>query len=437
MVKKSGIGRNSDDFNFNKSKPQKPPKLSQIRENSRTSFYLRPDPDIFPEDPCGNIHIGGLPNLDIIGKPGRQAGETILYDPVQRVNYLSISDRYERSLDLLPSKIESEGNTTTYFFCSELSPSGFWEVVIGGGGTFIEFTNPILTIICPRPFNITEFTEILTDGTSIKWTQQQGRLTIISPSSGEGSLAPDMFIIGNRTPLDPPILILAELEDNPAAFDFLIIRTTITEVIDGVSGMENEISPNTGPNYQIPCIFTPLPNTPNTAYCWDSGTIEITWSAPPDYLWISEYRLQQNIGGVYTTIQTILGDAERRFTVGLNNYYRILTINNVLGAGYAVAQSCRFFFAPGDFVFASDRLDGLSGSDGRITTTQYPLAVIYCETPVDEINGVSGSDGQITATQYPLAVIYCETPIDEINGLSGSDGRFTATIYNLVGGIVG
>lgn len=437
MGRKSGIGRNSDDFDFNKSKPKPPPKLSQIRENSKTSFYLKPDPTIFPEDPCGNLHIGDIPDLNIIGKPGRQFGETVLYDPVQRVNYLSISDRYERSLNLLPVKISEEGNTTTYYFCSDLSPSGFWEVVIGGGGTYINFTNPILTIICPRPFRLQDYTGVETDGTSVKWTQTQGRITIVSPASGEGSLNPFISIIGNRTPLDPPILLLAELEDNPAAFDFLVIRTTITEVVDGVSGNEGAIAPNAGPVYKIPCLFSPLPDTPNTAYCWVSGSIEITWNPPSDYLWISEYQLQENIGGTYQTIQTIPGNAERRATVELGKYYRILTINNVLGRGYAVTESCRIFFNAGDFVFGSDRLDGLAGSDGRLTAVQYPIAVIRCETPIDEFNGLAGGDGRLSAVQYPIAAIRCETPVDEFNGLAGSDGKLTAVVYNLVGGIVG
>jgi len=405
MARKSGLGR-QDDFSFKKDKIPQPPKLSQIREGVRASFYLRPDPNIFPKEPC-EIHISTkLPNLDIIGKPGRSLGDTVLYDAAQQVNYLSISDRYERSLSIFPDNIIERDGKTIYLFCSSQSPTGYWEVEVGAGSTFLEFTNPILTIICPRPVTLQDLTEVLTDGTSIRWTQTQGRLTIVSPAIGEGSLNPDIFIIGNRTPADPPILLLAELEDNPEIFDFLIIRTTITEIIDGVAGMEGAIAPNAGPNYTIPCLFTPLPNTPNTAFCWDSGTIEITWNPPPDNLWITEYRLQQNIGGVYQTIATITG--ERRATVELGTYYRILAINNVLGAGYAVTESCRIFFAPGDFVFASDRLDGLSGSDGRIT-----------------------------AIQYPLAVIRCETPVDEIDGLSGSDGRFTATVYNLLGGIVG
>lgn len=439
MAKKSGIGRGSDDFDFSKTNPKPPPKLSQIRQSDRASFYLRPEKNIFPKDPCGDIGVGDIPNLDIIGKPGREFGETVLYDPVQRQNYLSQADRYERSLDLLPSNIVSKDGKTIYYFCSGLSPTGFWEVTVGGGGTFLRFGTPILTIICPRPLRLQDLTTIETDGTSIKWTQTQGRLTIVSPSSGDGSLDPSIFIIGNRTPLDPPILLLAELEDNPSIFDFLLINTTIREIIDGVSGSEAIAPPNAGPSYQIPCFVSPVPTTsPNTAFCWDSNTTDITWDRPSDYLWVTEYQLQRNFDGVYTTIQTIPATAERRATVALGAYYRILAINNVLGGGYAATESCRFFFpaTPPYYVFATDRIDGLSGSEQAIAT-QYPLTVTRLPPETDIQDGQSGSDGQFLATQYPLAVQIVPASTDILDGQSGSDGQFLATIYNLTGGIVG
>lgn len=434
MAKKSGLGRNNDDFDFNKAKPKPPPKLSQIRPGDRTSFYLRPDPTIFPKDPCGDLSIQGLPNLNILGKPGRQAGETVLYDPVQKKNYLSVSDRYERSLNLLPSKIVTEGRKTTYYFCSGNSPTGFWEVVVGGGGTFLKFGTPILTIICPRPLSLKDLTTIETDGESIKWTQQQGRLTIISPSSGDGSLDPDLFIIGNRTALDPPVLILAELEDNPEVFDFLVINTTVKEIVDGVSGSEAVAFPNTGPQYQIPLCVTAIPTI---SYQWTGGEIEITWDTPSDRLWISEYQLQQNIGGTYQTINTIPANGERRTTVSQGNYYRLLAINNVLGVGYAATESNRFYFpnTPPYPIFSTDHFDGLSGSE-RAIATQYPLTVITIPAEVDTVDGMSGSERAI-ASQYPLAAIILQPETDTINGQSGSDGQLVATVYNLVGGIVG
>jgi hypothetical protein len=438
MARKSGLGR-EDDFDFNKSKPKQPPKLSEKRPGDRTSFYLRPDPTLFPKDPCDSVHISNdLPNLNILGKGGRQFGDLVLYDPIQKKNYLSQSDRYERSLNILPANVIERDGKTIYLFCSSTSPTGFWEVTVGGAGTYLRFTPPILTIICPRPLALKDLTVVETDGTSIKWTQTQGRLTIVSPSSGEGSLNPDIFIIGNRSPLDPPILLEAELEDNPSFFDILVIRTTIAEEFDGVSGME-AITIDGGPLFTIPCLFSPLPNAPNTAYCWDSGSIEITWNSPPYSQWLVEYRVQQNIGGVYQTIATIPTNNERRATVFQGNYYRILAVFNSLNAGYSATESCRIYFSPNPpyYVLSSDRIDGLSGSDGQLTATQYSLTAITCETSIDRIDSLSGSDGQLTATQYPLLPITCETSIDRIDSLSGNEGQLTATIYNLTGGIVG
>jgi hypothetical protein len=199
------------------------------------------------------------------------------------------------------------------------------------------------------------------------------------------------------------------------------------------------IAIDSGPLFTIPCLFSPLPDTPNTAYCWDVGSsVDITWNPPQYSRWLVEYRLQQNVGGVYQTIEVIPVASDRRATLTFGNYYRLLAVFNTLGAGYSATQSCRIYFYPGaHFVFASDRVDGLSGSEGNLTVTQYPLAVISCETSTDTIDGLSGSEGNLTVTQYPLAVVTCETSTDTINGLSGSEGSLKSTVYNLTGGIVG
>ena len=436
MTRKSGLGR-EDDFNFNKSKPKPPPKLADIRQGDRTSFLIRPDKSLYPQDPCDNIHINANPDLRIMGKGGREFGDIVLYDPVQKLNYLSQSDRYERSLNLLPNNVETKDGKTIYYFCSSNSPTGFWEVTVGGTGTFLRFTVPTLTIICPRPFSLQDLTGVETDGTSIRWVQTQGRLTIVSPSSGDGSLNPDIFIIGGRTPFDPPILLEAELEDNPTIFDILAIRTTLTEVFDGLSGME-AIAIDNGPLFVIPCLFTPLPGTPNTVYLWESGSIEITWSPPQYSRWVVEYRLQQNVGGVYQTVAVIPINAERRVTIARGIYYRILTIFNTLGAEYSATKSCPIYLSVDSrYVFASDRVDGLSGNDGNLAAVQYPLSAAVIAPTIDIFNGLSGNDGNLTVTQYPLSARAIAPTIDTFDGLSGNDGNLKSVIYNLTGGIVG
>ena len=411
MPKKSGLGR-QDDFDFGKAKPSKIKSLQQLRESDRTSFYLPPKTDLAPHDPCGNIHINDNPDLMILGKGGRQVGDLVLYDPIQEKNYLSQFSRYEDSIRLLPSDIFEQDNKTYYRFCSSDSPNGFWQVEVGGGGTYISFTPPVLTIICPRPFSLADLVKLTTDGTSIKWTQQQGRTTIISPITGDGSLNPTIAIIGVRSPLDPPILLLAELEDNSSIFTYLAIRTTVTEVVDGQSGMESPLIIDGGPDLTIPCnSFAPILRSSGTAFVWSSGTIDITWSPPPsNQAWIDSYLFQQDIDGVYETITTV-SKSDRRATVSLGGYYRIVAVFNILGRGYSFTESCHISFP--NFP---------------------PYLVLAC----DEVNGQSGMDGNFTITQYPISVLnYFVQPRDITDGQSGMDGDFVATIYNLTGGIVG
>ncbi len=106
---------------------------------------------------------------------------------------------------------------------------------------------------------------------------------------------------------------------------------------------------------------------------------------------------------------------------------------------YSATESCRIRFSPNPpyTVLACDRLNGLSGSDGKAVATQYPISVQNYFVPNETLDGVSGMDGEVAVTQYPLSVTRCPTPIDTINGLSGSDGKFVATVYSLTGGIVG
>jgi hypothetical protein len=434
MPKKSGLGR-QDDFNFGASKPKKIKDVSELRQTDKVSFYLKSNIKL-PQDPCDSVHINDIPNLNIIGKPGRQTGSSVDYDPVQQKNYLSISARYDRSLWLSPSKIERRGNKTVYLFCSSGSPTGFWEVVVEGGGTYIRFLPNVLTIICPRPFRLQELVQVETDGDSFIWTQLQGRDTIVFPSDGtEGSLNPIISVIGIRTAVDPPVLLNAELADNPEAFAILAIRTTIAEIIEGVAGA-GEVAPNGEPELKIPCRLTPAPAIPGSASQWNDGDLEVTWGLPGTHLpWVSEYWLQENATGNY---QTVRASTIPLASVQKGRYYRVLTIFNPLSSGFFASESCRFYFplfaSP---VIAADSIPGLSGSAGDEIITQYPLAVFTCPISTNDIDGLSGSAGDEIITQYPLAVFTCPISTDSINGLSGSAATTEVKVYDLTGGIVG
>lgn len=406
--------------------------VRQLRQTDKASFYIPRNNALIPPPPCEPDAIPTKPmDLRITGKPGRNTGEAVLYDPIQIKNYLSQSARYERSLGLLPLGIKQDGNNFTYEFCK-------FQVTLEGGGTFLRFTNPLLTIICPRPFQLQDLVGVETDGTGVIWEQLQGRITIISPTEGESSLNPFLSIIGNRTPIDPPIILLATLDDNPLVSDAIAIRTTLTETIDGLSGCEI-FAPQGSPCLSVPCQLTPLPNPPNTAYRWTQPTVEVLWQNPTcEQAWLVEYQLQQNINGAYQTIATYTPQQERRFTATRNTYYRILAIYNVLSAGFSANDSCRFFFGDQtNIVFASDRISGIAGADGRLTATQYPLSVQTRMVSGDRLDGVSGGDGRLTATQYPLLTQTRMVSGDLLDGLSGGDGQLTATQYNLTGAIIG
>jgi len=393
-----------DNFKFDKNKLKPISKLGNLRESNRVSFYLRPRSNPFPKEPCGFFEIdNNLPNLDLLNKPGREPGTVVLYDPIQQDNYRRLQPRYEKALSLRPTEVKTENNKIIYQFCSSDSPVGFWRVEVGGGGTFLRFGTPILTIICPKPFQLQDLTTVETDGTAIEWTQLQGRETIISPNSGDGSLNPFVSIIGARDPLDPPILLQAVLEDNTLISDTLVIQTTATDHWDGFSGSE-VVSKDSDPCRSVPCQIIPLPRQPNTALCWQSGSIDVTWLLPSCYQdWFIESRVQQNTGGTYQDIAIVPATGTRRFSLTRDEYYRILSIHNVLNAGYSVNQSCRFYYPLGsthDFVFADDEWDGFSGSE-VVQITQYNLGVKTVKPDDDEWDGFSGSEA-VQITQYEL-----------------------------------
>jgi hypothetical protein len=321
MPRRSGIGSsNNDDFNFKKSQIPKVQKLEQLRPGDRTSFYLRPNKTLYPKDPCDNLHINDVPSL--LNKKGRQPGEIIQYDPVQEKNYLSISARYERSLYLIPANVEKRGNTIIYSFCSSGSPTGYWEVAVTGGATTLTFVNPILTIICPRPFQLKDFTEIDTDAEFILWEQLQGRTAIIFPKSGDGSLNPYISITGAPSDLDPPILIKGDAEADATVTDTLLIYTSPTSNYSGTTFSEvGEVQPR---------CYSPLPYLAPTSYqsvyVYDSRSLSLTWLNPEcDRGYVVSYKLLQNTTGEYVALATLSKEENRLVEIQPNIHYRIET----------------------------------------------------------------------------------------------------------------
>lgn len=351
MAKKAG-----DDFNFKGSKIDK---LSQLRQTDKTSFFIRPDKTLYPKDPCDGLHINNIP--DLLHKGGRKDGEIVEYDPVQKKNYLSISERFERSLYLIPEAIEKRDNKLIYKFCTSNSPTGYWEVEVGAGATFLTLTNPILTIICPRPFQLQDFTGVDTDGTFISWTQLQGRTVIISPNTGDGSLNPFISIIGIPNDLTPPILIQADAEADPTVTDTLLIYTSPTDNYKGIAiAHTGQVTPDC---YSPQVEITPFSTL--GAFCYDGRSLQITWKNPTcDGQYAVSYSLLENTTGQYVSIGEFLSSDTRIATVEANTHYRIDTAFKVRGRTTSKRSKLIYFpYTPGGLVhsvFADDSHQGLA-----------------------------------------------------------------------------
>lgn len=320
--RKSGIGRQSGD-DFGKFKKQ--PKIDEYRQSNRWSFRAPgPKPDLTKlDDQCGFEEIHADQNL--LDKRGRQDGELVLYDPVQIENYYSQAARYEAAIGLDIHSIDKEGGTTIYRFCSKKSPTGFWEVSVSGA-TFVRIVNPILNIICPRPFKLADVGSLIeTDDDSLVWEQIQGRATIVSPESGNGSLDPTFAILpAARDPLEPPILIQVSLSADPTIGDTLVIRTTATSTVFGIGS--NLMDWGQDPCRSVQRIFL-LPAANAGAIAYDgTSPLWVGWVDPTcGVADITGFTWQQNTTGQYVDVGQFAIADPKRFLLNPGVRYRIIT----------------------------------------------------------------------------------------------------------------
>ncbi len=392
---------------------QKPRRVKDLRTGDSTSFYIPKQkfPDL--ELPC-DLHISTQYNKKG-SKKGRKQGTTVLYDANQLYNYGSPSQRYDRSIQLFPSQIKQDGDNTIYAFCSSDSATGFWEVTVGGKDLFLEFSLNNLVIICPRPFQIGDFVEVETNANSIKWTQLQGRTTIISPAEGEGSLSPTISIIGSRTPTDPPILLIAEAEGNPGIFEFLSIDTTIRERQPRPTGW-GAIADN--PLLSSSCRLYPAPNNQAT---WDY----------PFYREGSTFLLQQNNSGSW---QTLISTAVPvRFTPLTGVSYRVLALHTRFGQPTNIASSCVLRLP--DISAQATELVWVSGSSGTLISQQYRVTSLIIEAR-ESIPQISGVSGITRSTQYAVSSL-ARDAFDAMPAVSGISGVTLSRQYALSGIIAG
>ena len=330
MAKKKGqgrVGRWGDSFDGKGNLS----KLENVKTVKPSKQWNDPMPapkfDMLNEICTSDVKIDM--NNQIFGGPGRQQGDVVTYEASQYFNYKVAWSRFEKARSLSPSyvhKISEKKYKVGY--CTSSSPSRFWEVEVSfGNGTYITLSNPNLTILCPRPFSVSELSQVGTDADSLVWEQLQGRITIISPTSGDGSLNPTISIIGNRTPTDPPILIKVSLPDDPNIFDILAIDTTLTERIKNIATYSRL---GYDPQYMITSAsIIPYKNNPTGLNLSYLVSIEnSSWNIPntnykDDYLGIT---LEQNKTGTWEKVKTVFKNETQKITLELFVHYRIITL---------------------------------------------------------------------------------------------------------------
>lgn len=339
-----------------------------------------------PGDAC-DVKIGNISNLDIIKTKGRVTGELITYDADNIYNYQSQSQRYDKSIGLIPAYVNATEESTIYGFCSHNSPKGFWEVVLGKGGiaTFIDLSPNFLTILCPRPFFLDELLEIDSDSPSFLFTQIAGnRTVIIEPNNIKYPLfniQSTCFTDTCDSSTTSPLIIRIET-NNPLVFTDLVILNRAIDNFDGqgfASIPDNAISGRKVTNLQR------VPDDLQRVYLWMGTDLIFTWSNPTvDSEFITKFTIQRLVPP-YTDIDTILITDNRVTTLSPNERYRIETAFLIFGSPTTTISDPVFFSYPTPNVktlFADD-----SGSSlGYAFITSNYVTVNFGNKLVNEID---------------------------------------------------
>lgn len=440
--RKSGIGKlPGDDFGSIK----KPQSINEVGQSNRFSFRVSKKPDDLTklDDRCGFEPIH--PNSNLLNPQGRQSGDISPYDPVQIENYKSQAMRYESALGLTIDRVyQNAQGRTVWGFCSKASPAGFWEVT-QAGGTYVHIPNPILLIVCPRPFKLSELGGAAeSDGVAV-WSQLQGRLTAISPSTGDGALDPIIVIFGVPGVYDPPIQLLVALEDDPTIFDILQITTTPTSTDYGVGfcALNSDINPcNTVQSFAI------APRSAGGGYVYDGSALNVTWNLPTcnqdtlkAMVWL------QNLTGQYEAIASYLPDSQRLIVVQPNTYYVVRSDYEILGLRKYSAQSQYFFvpYNPGEtnpllmkqVIFADSIQKGIAFAPGNGAYVAYQLTVISVQPSDSYESDLAIALGNAQYNRYDLKSVSIQPTDSYGSSLAIALGGSDYLKYQLSGVIIG
>lgn len=340
-------------------------KIPSPLDKQRTTDYLfttrkRKDPDL-PGLPCSFFADFKIENLDIVHERGRAKWETITYSPDQIYNYGSQSERYDEAANLIPSYVTPQASgSTIYGFCSPLASIGFWEVTVGGSGgaSFITLSPPAITILCPRPFLLSEFITATSDTTTYLWTQIAGsRTVLITPPNVQYptiDIQASCFTSGCDSNTQSPIILRVET-DNSLVFADLVIFNRPTDFFYalGYLGIVN-----TDITERAVSVLYRVPNRTQEASVWVGEDINLTWLVPSiDSEFIVSYRFQQFIPP-YTDQQILLPADPRLVTVEANERYRIATDFLIFGTSSTSFSSPPIYYGfpqvSTDTIYADD-----------------------------------------------------------------------------------
>jgi hypothetical protein len=332
-------------------------------------FIRRASKDVpMPGLACDIKPSWDVENLDILRTRGRESWIVVTYSADQVYNYQSQSIRYDKAVEEVPSYVTPQSNgSTIYGFCSNLAEKGFWEVVVGGQGTAtgIVLSPPSLTILCPRPFILSEFVTVTSDTTSYKWTQIAGsRTVIITPDNVQYpniDIQASCFTSGCDSLTQGPIVIRVET-DNALIFTDLIIFNRPTDFYYGLGYLGIQNADIAGKKVSI---YYRVPDRSQTASVWAGEDILITWDPPMiDAQRVVLYRIQLLIPP-YTDDQVISTSSTRLATIQSSKRYRIATDFNYLGSTTTSIGDPIFYNFPelnNGIIFADDSSNSLGYS---------------------------------------------------------------------------
>lgn len=423
------------------------PKISDKREGKRFSPRLTGAEPEFHECRQADEDYQRSDNGTL-----RSPGAADLYTPETVGQYKSQWARYERALSLNPAGIIQQGKKVFYKFESCDSITGFWEVEVSSGATYLNILKPVLQILCPRPI-IMDMIE--SDGETFTWTQTRGKRTAelngiflkASVQSPPFGFEPQLDILsfcldGNGCSDDSvePIVLNVQPEGQPELFDSIIIYTTPTSTFYGTSYQLGLAAPDAEPCRQVPGLLppgAPAPKTRQSAYRLDlpPDTFSATWSLPNCQLdFLVETVWQVNRTGQYETVARFPKDAIRFFSGDIETHYRILSVFDTQGH-IATTESQRFYFTNGSqLILGDDSFDGISYNTYNNHNTLL-LGKIQYEFN-DTCDGISFNAAYSTSNSLPLGKVALEAKTDSYDGISFTSNYQQNTSYDLGGMII-